>query len=171
MATTRLGSIMAITNALSRSRAQRAGSLSRVVWRSVCLAHRRLAVSLLCLLLGACAGYYYRHVPEVIRTPIPGSPTPAAVRAEPERFADNQVRWGGIVIDVKNGPEDTLVEVLANPLDAYGRPLATDGGNAAQSDGRFIARLPGFIDPTVIAAGKKITLVGTLDKVLTGTIG
>ncbi len=66
-----------------------------------------------------------------------------------------RVRWGGVISRVINGPHATWIQVLSRPLRHDGRPRRT-----RFSEGRFLARVPGFLDPDIYAAGRKITVVG-----------
>lgn len=88
------------------------------------------------------------------------------VAQAPEAFVGNQVRWGGVVARVENLEQDTLVEIVNLPLDSRARPL----GNA-NTAGRFIARVQGFLDPMIYKQGKEITVVGILNDPMPGQIG
>lgn len=88
------------------------------------------------------------------------------VAQNPESFVGSQVRWGGIVARVENLERDTLVEIVNLPLDRQARPLASQ-----QTGGRFIAMIPGFVDPLIYQQGKEITVVGVLNKPMPGKIG
>ncbi|MFW5452493.1 Slp family lipoprotein [Thioalkalivibrio sulfidiphilus] len=103
------------------------------------------------LWLGACAS----TVPEPIRQAPAGAPLPDEVRADPARFQGSQVSWGGVIAGVTNRSNDTLVEVVSRPLTSNGRPRETD-----VTQGRFLARVPGFLDPAVYAAGREFTVAG-----------
>lgn len=105
------------------------------------------------LVLAGCAG----NVPKPIQDAPAGAPSLAEVRANPERFADSRVRWGGTIAEVINREEATLVQVVAKELGSSGRPRASD-----QSSGRFIARIDGFVDPMVFAEGRLLTVAGTV---------
>jgi hypothetical protein len=112
-----------------------------------------LAISLL-LTLAACS-----TVPEPIRSEPLTSPGLAEVRSQPERFLGQPVRWGGSIVRVTNTPEESQIEVVSRPLHRDGEPRQVD-----HSDGRFIAIVPGFIDPAIYAAGRRITVTGTADR-------
>lgn len=114
---------------------------------------RTLILLGLTLWLAACAG----RAPEAIRQAPPGAPPPDEVRADAARFQGTQVRWGGVIAGVSNRADDTLLEVVSRPLASGGRPRETDA-----TDGRFLARVPGFLDPAVYAPGREITVSGTV---------
>ncbi|HHC72358.1 MAG TPA: Slp family lipoprotein [Thiotrichales bacterium] len=114
-------------------------------------------------LLAACAS----GVPEVIRTPLAEAPTVAQVRADPDRHLGRRVRWGGAIVRVHNREQDTLVEVVALRLRSDGRPV----GEKERTEGRFLARIGGFVDPAVFSKGRSITVVGTLEPAAKRKIG
>lgn len=113
----------------------------------------RAITLLLTALLTGCAS----HVPQAIREAPPGGPTPAEVRAEPERFTGTTVRWGGTIAEVHNRSDDTEVVVVARELSGEGRP-----SGSSRSDGRFLARIDGFLDPVLYARDRALTVVGTV---------
>lgn len=116
----------------------------------------------LVLLLAACAS----QVPEAIRTAPPGAPSLARVRTDPAAWSGHAVRWGGEIVRVENLSDHTLVYIVERPLDHDGRPRRSD-----HSDGRFIARIRGFLDPAVYARRREITVAGKLDGIRRGRIG
>lgn len=77
------------------------------------------------------------------------------IRNEPERFRGAWVMLGGMIVDIKNTKEGTLIEVLQKPLESDGRPRKTD-----MTEGRFIAVSGQFLDSAVYHAGRDITIVG-----------
>lgn len=74
-------------------------------------------------------------------------------------------RWGGTIAEVRNTETGTEIEVVNFPLRNFGRPLA---GNS--SDGRFRAKISGFIDPVVWAKGKSVTFTGIIGTAEVGKI-
>jgi outer membrane lipoprotein len=110
-----------------------------------------LLALLLPSLLAACA------------TAPPLDATGARTGLQPYEIADepvvdgDTVLWGGMIIEVRNLPDRTEIEVLAYPLDARQRPQLAQPGQ-----GRFIAMLPGFVDPLVYPQGRFLTLRGRL---------
>lgn len=105
-------------------------------------------------------------LPEPIRA-APAQPiVPAQAQAAPEQHKGAPVRWGGIIATVINLPSESLIEVVARPLEGDGRPEDSD-----RTTGRFLARLAGFIDPVAYAAGRELTVVGTLAGVEQRKIG
>lgn len=115
------------------------------------------------LLLSGCAS----RIPEAIRDGSVSDLSVAQVRkGNGQQYAGTQVRWGGSIALVENGPSETLMEIVSQPLDQEGRPNANgDGG------GRFIAKFPGFLDPMVYDEQRQLTVVGTLRGDVTRKIG
>lgn len=121
-----------------------------------------LAAVLVLLTLIGCAS----QIPQAIRD-APGVPVDLTqVQQEPARFKGQRVRWGGSIIAVVNNPDSTAIEVLALPLGIDGQPRA--GG---QGQGRFIARVAGFLDPAEYEKGRRLTLAGRITGVETRPVG
>lgn len=126
--------------------------------------HIRLAalVAILTLLaLGGCAS-----VPETIRRAPPGDVPPDEVRAAPQQYLGVTVRWGGSIVKVHNRQTETLIEIVARRLDSQGRPRAED-----RSLGRFLAKVAGFLDPAIYAAGREVTVRGQFEGMVEQPIG
>ncbi|MBL8296958.1 MAG: Slp family lipoprotein [Rhodanobacteraceae bacterium] len=105
----------------------------------------RWSLPIIALALAACA-----TAPKPLRGEFAAAPQPPA--------ADGQkVRWGGEIIRTVNAAERSCFEVLARPLDARARPQRQD-----HSEGRFLACRSGFYDPAVFAAGREITVIGSI---------
>jgi outer membrane lipoprotein len=111
------------------------------------------------LLLNACATVQ----------PFPvqaNSPPLASVHQDVTAHQDQIVTWGGIILGIEVKQNDSLVTVLAKPLDKNGEPVTTD-----KSDGRFLARFNGFRDPAVFAVGRNLTVTGVISGSKTHKIG
>ncbi|MGB5671225.1 MAG: Slp family lipoprotein, partial [Sedimenticolaceae bacterium] len=67
-------------------------------------------------LIAACAS----NVPKELTEKLPDAPSPTEGQAEPGRYLDSEVRWGGEILSVQNRASSTEVEL-------YGRPLSSDG--------------------------------------------
>lgn len=105
------------------------------------------------VLLSACAS----GVPETIRNASVSAVSVAQVREGAKgQYTGTRVRWGGSIAVVENAPSKTLIEVVAQPLNQEGRPKVNG------SDGRFLAKFPGFIDPLIYDKDRLLTVVGTL---------
>lgn len=114
------------------------------------------------VLLSACAS----QVPVNIREAPPGNPAPDVVRNEPAAHQAQQVRWGGEILATENRQDATWLTVLARPLASNGKPDSTD-----RSEGRFMAKIPAFLDPTVYKAERKVTVRGSVDGSDTRNVG
>ncbi len=114
------------------------------------------------MLLSACAS----NIPNAIRIAPTHAISIKAAQFSPESTMDAQVRWGGNIISINNKPNETWIEVLARPLDYEGEP-----NSEAASQGRFLARINGFLDPAIYAPERKITLRGRLESTIVRLIG
>lgn len=76
------------------------------------------------------------------------------------------IRWGGTVTKVQNKPDVTVLEIVSRPLLRSGRPRHND-----QTEGRFLAEINGFLDPEIVAAGRDISVIGTVTRIDTGLVG
>lgn len=120
-----------------------------------------LSVGVMAGLLAACA-----NVPDSIEFEEANRVQFAQVAQSPANYAGEEVRWGGVIARVENLEKDTLIEVVNLPLDRQARPVKD-----SQTGGRFIARVPGFLDPMIYQKGKEITFVGMLGEPMPGKVG
>ncbi|MEW9623717.1 Slp family lipoprotein [Rhodanobacter geophilus] len=121
----------------------------------------RILLPTLLLGLAACApAPIYKNAPGIIAA------TPMQVAQAPEQYAHGQVIWGGRVVDVRNLPDHSEIEILAYPLDSSQRPEFGAGGS-----GRFIAIVPGYAEPMNYPAGAPITVDGQLAGSRAGKVG
>ncbi|MGZ8161135.1 MAG: Slp family lipoprotein [Methylobacter sp.] len=107
---------------------------------------------LICLLLNACSS-----LPLAIRNPPLHDTSYTEATQKIANYKDAPVRWGGIIVDVENEQNFSLVQVLYYPLESDGEPQTDQ-----QSVGRFVFKSPEFLDPAVYAKNAKITVAGTL---------
>lgn len=124
---------------------------------------RRLGITgLFCGLLTACAS----KVPVELRHQIPNAPPQGRVQSEPGRYLGQEVRWGGEILGLRNGVDSTEVEIFGRALFNDGEPRS-DGGEGV----RFIARVPGFLDPAEYRPEKRMSVRGRLDEAITRPVG
>ena len=123
---------------------------------------RAIATIALPLLLAACAGTQPRFPTEGINTEV----TPHAALRQADAAVGQQVLWGGVIVTSSNLADSTQIEVLAYPLDSDQRPN-TD----RTPSGRFLAVKPGYLETADFAAGRLITVQGTLQQSATGKVG
>jgi outer membrane lipoprotein len=121
----------------------------------------RLYLLLACLALSACVG-----LPSAVRDVPVKDVSYGEASEHPERYKDVAVRWGGVIIDVDNEENATLVQVLSYPLNFYGRPQLTK-----PSEGRFVIKSSEFLDPAVYAKDREITVAGALEGDIQRMIG
>lgn len=121
----------------------------------------RLALPAALLVLAACA-------PAPIYKTSTGTVTaaPFEVAQTPEKFSGNEVVWGGRIVQVKVFADHSEIELLAYPLDSSQRPKANDSGS-----GRFVAVMPGYVEPLDYPAGAMMTVDGKLDGSRAGKVG
>jgi outer membrane lipoprotein len=123
----------------------------------------RRALTVICLTwLAGCAS----SLPKEIHEAPPGNPNLDDVLTDRSRFIGNRVRWGGTIATVENHTKETWLEIVARTLQSDGRPSDSD-----TSPGRFMAVIDGFLDPMVYAAGRSVTVVGTITEPVTRKIG
>ena len=92
--------------------------------------------------------------------------TPQQAASDVAQVQGKTLAWGGVIVGTKNLAEKTRLEVLGYPLDSRNRPEI-----GAKPIGRFIAFRPGFLEPVTFAAGRLLTVVGTVTGTLPGTVG
>lgn len=68
------------------------------------------------------------------------------------------VRWGGHIVAVQPGSQNSCFEIVTAPLTDGSRPRVVD-----KSLGRFIACRAGFYDPEVFKSGRDITITGRIE--------
>jgi outer membrane lipoprotein len=115
----------------------------------------------LCVFLSACAG-----LPSAVKNVPVTNLSYSQVSNDLNRYKGTSVRWGGVIIDVENEENQTLVQVLSYPLDYSGRPQSTK-----QSDGRFVVKSAEFLDPAVYKKDREITVAGELEGDIERKIG
>jgi outer membrane lipoprotein len=116
---------------------------------------------LICLLLTACSS-----LPPTIENPPAFDLAYSYATQNPERYKNLPVRWGGVIAEVDNEQNASLVQVLLYPLNSYGRPMLDE-----QPQGRFVVKSAKFLDPLVYAKNSEITVAGTLIGTINRTIG
>jgi len=110
------------------------------------------------MLLGACEA----------TLPVTGDRgvTPQQVTAAPESYRSHRIQWGGVIVDSRNLPHATEIELIAYPLDYSGRPDTT-----AAPRGRFIAIKSGYLETVDYAKGRLATLDGIVSDLRDGKVG
>jgi outer membrane lipoprotein len=79
------------------------------------------------------------------------------IAANPDAYVGKTVMLAGTIIEAKNVPAGTRLEVLQYPATSQGRPrLTTNPG------GRFLVIAPEYLETAVYRPGRAITVAGTL---------
>jgi len=81
------------------------------------------------------------------------------------KFDEQVVLWGGMIVEVVNRDRSTEITVLAYPLDKRQQPKLESA-----SEGRFVAVLPGFVEPLDYPQGRFVSLRGRMFGTREGTI-
>lgn len=92
-------------------------------------------------------------------------PSPEALSQNP-RAPTTPIAWGGTIVRTVNEAHDTLITVLAYPLNGAMRPQLQ-----GRPLGRFILRNPGFLDPLIYAPNRELTVIGRVNQFQHGKIG
>lgn len=77
------------------------------------------------------------------------------VLKDPDAHKGETVLWSGVIISSVNLKEGTMIEVLQRPADMQGRPKDVD-----ESEGRFLALYPAYLDVAIYNGGRKVTVAG-----------
>jgi outer membrane lipoprotein len=118
-------------------------------------------LSVLCVLvLSACAS-----VPPILETakeqPLVTYEDVVMTMAPPGSMA----RWGGVIAQVENNAQASIIEVVHYPLKSDGRPNLRKA-----SIGRFKVLIDGFIDPLVFKQERVVSVVGTIGEPIEGMV-
>ena len=81
--------------------------------------------------------------------------TLSVVLKDPDAYKGKTVLWCGVIISSVNLKEGTIIEVLQKPPDMQGKPKDVD-----ESEGRFLALYPGYLDVAIYNGGRKVTVAG-----------
>lgn len=103
--------------------------------------------------LSGCASTFSREAMNLVNRDI----SFRQLQSAPDSFKGSWIMLGGVILETRNTPEGSTIEVLQRPLDRQGRPRETD-----DTEGRFIIESPQFLDAAVYHEGKRISLVGLL---------
>ncbi|MEF8833417.1 MAG: Slp family lipoprotein [Halofilum sp. (in: g-proteobacteria)] len=122
---------------------------------------RTLCSAILLLVLGGCASA------PLATEGVDGAVTPPAVKDDPEATMGRTVLWGGVIVDARNLPERTRLEIVAYPLSKRTQRPDTD----AASSGRFRVYVDGYLETAVYGPGRRFTVRGRVQGTETGRIG
>ena len=88
------------------------------------------------------------------------------IQQSPNDHVGKKVVWGGMIIETRNLEDVTEIEVVEKDLDSFGTPSTSD-----QSQGRFVFRKQGYLEPEIFTKGRMITGGGTVVGTQSGKIG
>jgi len=121
----------------------------------------KILLALCILLLAACSS-----LPPAIQDAPVNDLTYQQAMQDIASHKNAAVRWGGVIVEVENEQDASLVQVLYYPLSRSGRPLTDQ-----PYTGRFIFKTASFLDPAVYTKNSQVTVAGTLDGAVERTIG
>lgn len=119
-------------------------------------------VSLLALFGTGCS----HGLSSAIRQQVDNTLSMEQLRINPDTYKDRVVMLGGEIVTTRNFTDSTRLEILQKPLDASGMPYDID-----KSQGRFMAQCNTYLDPTIYATGRQVTIAGRVLGSLTDKIG
>ncbi len=105
-------------------------------------------------------------LPQTISEPPAEAIAVRQAQQAPDAFTGKRVRWGGEILEVDNSEQHTDVLVVGRELEKDGEPV-----EGSEADARFIARFPGFQEPSDFPEGKRLTVSGTLAGVEVRKVG
>jgi len=92
-----------------------------------------------------------------VRSRVDSTATFKTVFHDPDSQKGKIVLWGGEIIRTQNTKDATWIELLQHPLDGNDRPI-----RGAASEGRFLIRHDGFLDPAVYGPRREVTVAGEI---------
>lgn len=134
--------------------------ISQAIARSIRAMHGAFAILLVGVLAGCAPAPIYPADASIVVA------TPQQVSATPDRYRSAQVIWGGRIVAVHNFPDHSEIEMLGIPLDTSQRPRLDQ-----PAGGRFIAIMPGFVEPMDYPPGALMTLRGSVEGIRAGKVG
>jgi len=116
----------------------------------------------LAVLLGGCASAFPGEVMRTVDTRISADD----LRRDPAAYKGARVIVGGDILSTQPKPGETEIELLARRLRDDDSPERSD-----RSPGRLLLRSADFLDPAVYAAGRRISVIGTVSGVEERKVG
>lgn len=120
---------------------------------------QRLSILFLGMLLTACASSPFNQ------EGINRSLSPALANANPTYHGQTAI-WGGLIIQARNMKDKSEIEVLSYPLDADGEP-----NRNTEPQGRFFIEHDGYLETAQYAAGRWVSVLGTVKPPIAGKVG
>jgi outer membrane lipoprotein len=79
------------------------------------------------------------------------------VLENPEEYTGQMLILSGVITEIKNTKEGTILEVLQTPANFRGKPADIE-----ESEGRYLAIVERFLDPSTYAKGRSVTVAGKI---------
>lgn len=114
------------------------------------------------VLASACSS----RIPPAINDPDVGDVEVSQARSSPDAFYSSKIRWGGVLVSVENTANQSKLTIVSFPTNDEGRPIVS-----ADSPGRFIALVDGFLEPLVYRENREFTVVGRVGRPERGKVG
>lgn len=115
--------------------------------------HMKIDLIIIILILVAsvsCSTISIKNIEQIDQTL-----TVKEVQQNIDKYKGKMILWGGVIIETIHRPEETLIMVMQTNLDYEKRP-----SNLDQSEGRFIVKQSGFLDPVIFEKDRIITATG-----------
>ncbi len=122
----------------------------------------RTLISLTLLLCIGCAHPISKGLRENVD---PGVSVSQLLQA-PETYVGKKVLLGGTIVETRNLPEETEIEVVQKSVDSFGYVATGD-----ETMGRFIFRQPGYLESEVYAKDREIVGAGKVVESKLGKVG
>jgi len=122
---------------------------------------RKLLPVLLVLFLFACSPFSRQQLNLVDVTP-----PFQEIQKAPQKYINKTVLWGGQIIETDVRPDATFIKVVYKDLDYEKRPEEGD-----RSNGRFMVRYSGFLDPAIYKPGREISVIGAISGAVVQPVG
>ncbi len=120
---------------------------------------QRLFILFLGFLLTACASTPFSQ------EGVNRSLSPALANAN-AAYHGQTALWGGLIIQARNLKDKSEIEVLSYSLDADGEP-----NRNSEPQGRFFIEHDGYLETAQYAAGRWVSVLGTVKPPVTGKVG
>lgn len=112
-----------------------------------------LATALAAFLLTACM----HPISEETREQVNPALSSAMVSDNPEAFLSRQLLLGGVVINIEESAEGSMLELMEWRLNQWGEPIYVEDAGR-----RFLVRSPEMLDPKAYEKGTLVTLSGII---------
>ncbi|MDT7041433.1 Slp family lipoprotein [Candidatus Nitronereus thalassa] len=115
------------------------------------------------LLFGCATGYHEDWLPQETLAKIDPTLNFDHLKDAPESHEGKTLVLGGEILEAKRMKEYTRLVILQLPLDNDYEPVT----DRMKSQGRFVALERDFLDPAIVPAGTRVTIVGSVSGSLT----